>query len=245
MAFYNCLLIDSDGTLLDFDAAEQTAFYNTMEHFSLPCQEQTLALYKLINKELWAAHERGEIKQSALLVKRFEALLEKLGATGNAAEINAAYLDNLSLGSSIIEGADEMLAKVSEVATIAVITNGIDKVQHARFSKSDIGKYVDAIYVSERVGSAKPQRKIFDVALSELGVSNRKKVLVVGDSLTADIKGGINAELDTCWCNFADLENNTDIKPTHTINNYDELLRIVMEEEELENVTSGEKRHKL
>ncbi|MEG0340390.1 MAG: HAD-IA family hydrolase, partial [Oscillospiraceae bacterium] len=101
------------------------------------------------------------------------------------------------------------------------------------------------VYVSERVGAAKPQRKMFDVALAELGVDNRKKVLVIGDSLRADVRGGINAGLDTCWCNFGNIENDTGIKPTHTVRGYEELMRVIMEEEELENVGSSEKRHRV
>ncbi|MEG0616736.1 MAG: HAD-IA family hydrolase, partial [Oscillospiraceae bacterium] len=143
------------------------------------------------------------------------------------------------------QGADELLCELAEVATIAVVTNGIEKVQNARFKASGLDKYVDAIYVSERVGAAKPQRKMFDVALAELGVDNRKKVLVIGDSLRADVRGGINAGLDTCWCNFGNIENDTGIKPTHTVRGYEELMRVIMEEEELENVGSSEKRHRV
>lgn len=245
MAFYNCLLIDSDGTLLDFDTAEETAFYNTMQHFNLPYTQDTFLLYREINNALWASLEDGKIRQDKLLIERFRVLLDKLGEKGNAIDINKFYLDNLSLGGSIIQGADELLCELAEVATIAVVTNGIEKVQNARFKASGLDKYVDAIYVSERVGAAKPQRKMFDVALAELGVDNRKKVLVIGDSLRADVRGGINAGLDTCWCNFGNIENDTGIKPTHTVRGYEELMRVIMEEEELENVGSSEKRHRV
>ncbi|MEG0763241.1 MAG: YjjG family noncanonical pyrimidine nucleotidase [Oscillospiraceae bacterium] len=245
MAFYNCLLIDSDGTLLDFDTAEETAFYNTMQHFDLPYTQDTFLLYREINNALWASLEDGKIRQDKLLIERFRVLLDKLGEKGNAIDINKFYLDNLSLGGSTIQGADELLCELAEVATIAVVTNGIEKVQNARFKASGLDKYVDAVYVSERVGAAKPQRKMFDVALAELGVDNRKKVLVIGDSLRADVRGGINAGLDTCWCNFGNIENDTGIKPTHTVRGYEELMRVIMEEEELENVGSSEKRHRV
>ncbi|MEG0340149.1 MAG: noncanonical pyrimidine nucleotidase, YjjG family, partial [Oscillospiraceae bacterium] len=136
MAFYNCLLIDSDGTLLDFDTAEETAFYNTMQHFDLPYTQDTFLLYREINNALWASLEDGKIRQDKLLIERFRVLLDKLGEKGNAIDINKFYLDNLSLGGSTIQGADELLCELAEVATIAVVTNGIEKVQNARFKAS-------------------------------------------------------------------------------------------------------------
>ena len=101
-------------------------------------------------------------------------------------------------------------------------------------------------FVSGRVGATKPARKIFDTALNTLGIENRKKVLMIGDSLKADIAGGTGAGIDTCWCNFrgAVLPEGAP-QPTYTIQGYEELLRIVMEEEELANAGSKEKRHQL
>ncbi|MFQ9679928.1 MAG: HAD-IA family hydrolase [Ruthenibacterium lactatiformans] len=102
------------------------------------------------------------------------------------------------------------------------------------------------MFVSGRVGATKPARKIFDTALNTLGIENRKKVLMIGDSLKADIAGGTGAGIDTCWCNFrgAVLPEGAP-QPTYTIQGYEELLRIVMEEEELANAGSKEKRHQL
>ena len=95
---------------------------------------------------------------------------------------------------------------------------------------------MDGVYISEKVGAAKPSPKLLDYAIRDLGLTNRSRVLMVGDDLLADIKGGINAGIDTCWVNFANEENKTGIQPKYTVHSYEELYRIVMEPEELENV---------
>lgn len=244
MAHYNCLLMDVDGTLLDFRAAEYAAIRDTLVQYELPVSEESIDAYHKINETLWAALERGELRQEKLVVQRFEKLLAALGAKGDAVKMNDYYLTQLSTGADLLPGADEMLEELAEVATIAIVTNGVERVQLGRLERSGIGKYCDAVFVSSRVGASKPARRIFDVALDTLGIENRKRVLVVGDSLKADIGGGNKAGLDTCWCNFDDvpLPDNAPA-PTFTIRGYEELLRIVMEEEELANAGSKEKRH--
>lgn len=246
MAFYNCLLFDLDGTLLDFGAAEQAAIHNTLQHFELPDTQETVDAYLAINTALWAALERGEVRQEKLVVQRFEKLLAQLGAEGDAVQMNDYYLTQLSLGADAVPDAEDTLKELAEVATLAVVSNGIERVQTGRLERSGLGELMDAVFISGRIGAAKPARKIFDTALSTLGIENREKVLVVGDSLKADVAGGAAAGLATCWCNFADAPEPADgPKPDHIIHHIDELLPIVMEEEELENVGNKERRHQV
>ena len=93
----------------------------------------------------------------------------------------------------------DVLRELSEVATLAVVTNGFDRVQSRRVRESGILDFVEDVFVSEKMDSEKPNRKIFDAALRALGVENREHVLMVGDSLSSDVQGGVNAGLDTCW----------------------------------------------
>ena len=147
-----------------------------------------------------------------------------------------------------LESAQLVVISISaqELRALAVVSNGVEKVQAGRLEKSGLGRFFDGVFVSGRVGATKPARKIFDTALNTLGIENRKKVLMIGDSLKADIAGGTGAGIDTCWCNFrgAVLPEGAP-QPTYTIQGYEELLRIVMEEEELANAGSKEKRHQL
>lgn len=246
MAYYHCLLFDVDGTLLDFHASEDAAIRETLAYYSLPNDEAAIARYRAINDDLWAALERGEIRQEKLVVQRFATLLQEFGAQGDPVKINDRYLTTLSEHAETFSGATDALRELAEVTTLAIVSNGVERVQMGRLERSGIGDLFDGIFISSRVGASKPSRRIFDYALDKLGVDNRAKVLVIGDSLKADIAGGNNAGLATCWCNFL----NTDLpesaaKPTYIIQNYDELLHIVMEEEELANVGNPDRRHRL
>ncbi|MBC5580247.1 noncanonical pyrimidine nucleotidase, YjjG family [Anaerofilum sp. BX8] len=240
MAHYNCMLIDLDNTLLDFDAAEASAIAATLAHFELPGDAQTIAEYRAINEKLWREFERGSIKKERLLTLRFSKLLNHLGRQGSPAKINDYYLGELAKGAQILPGADEFLADVEDYVTVGIITNGAQKAQMGRLEASGIGAFADGVFISEKLGVAKPDKRFVNIALEKLGVSNRKKVLVVGDSLAADIKCGAAAGLDTCWCNFREQENDTGIQPTYTVRGFEELKTVILEQEELDHV--GEKK---
>lgn len=203
MAYYHCLLFDLDGTLLDFGAAEDAAIHETLAYYGFAQPQEAVDAYKQINSALWAALERGEVRQEKLVVQRFEKLLADFGVQGDAVAMNDHYLTRLSERADVYPGAREVLQELAEVATLAVVTNGVDRVQAGRLQRSGLAPYFDGVFVSSRVGASKPARKIFDRALSTLGVENREKVLMIGDSLKADIAGAQNAGLAACWCDYA------------------------------------------
>ena len=145
--------------------------------------------------------------------------------------VNRFYFSQLSQFGVAFPEAKDFLEEIAEVATIAAATNGVERVQKSRFISSGLAVYADELFVSERIGVAKPAARFFQTALKELGVNNNARVLVVGDSLNADIKGGINAKLDTCWVNFDEIENPTDIKPKYTVTSYEQLKEIIYGED--------------
>ena len=166
-------------------------------------------------------------------------------------QINRQLWDSLAKGelnrsklfADLMPGALTALEELGEVATLAIVSNGAAQVQESRIAASGIGRFMDGVYISEKVGAAKPSPKLLDYAIRDLGLTNRSRVLMVGDDLLADIKGGINAGIDTCWVNFANEENKTGIQPKYTVHSYEELYRVVMEPEELENVGVRNRRH--
>lgn len=243
-ANYNCLLFDVDGTLLDFCAAEREAITGTLQAFDLPHDEETAMLFSQINALLWQALEKGQIRKDKLAVKRFTQLLQQLGAQGDAIRMNNDYMTRLSSGAQPFPGAQELLAELAEFATLAVVSNGNQKVQMSRLEKSGLLPYFDDIFVSEKLGVTKPNPKFFEQALKRLGIKNKSRVLVIGDSLAADIKGGNNAKLDTCWCNWNREELPPDApQPTYTTHSYEQLKVIAVGEEELKLAATREKRH--
>ena len=241
MAYYPCLLLDADGTVLDFEAAERKAFAETMEHFEIPATNETLETYMKINKELWTALENGKIKKDKLMAQRFTKLLQAIGVQGNGVEMNRYYLDQLGTHADVLPGALEAMDELAEVATLAIVSNGVEHVQTSRLENSGIARYMDGIYISERVGAEKPNRRLFDTAIRQLGIENPKHVLVVGDSLNADIRGGKNAGLATCWCNFNSDEDSPEAD--YTVHSWQQLYELVMEPEELENLGQKNRKH--
>lgn len=243
MARYYCILFDVDNTLLDFDAAENKALMETLDAYGIAPDAEVMDQYRQINSKLWKQLEKGEIRREKIMSERFGRLLRALGARGDGAEMNRCYLNQLSQHPDMIPGAMNVLDELAEVATLAVVSNGMQMVQKRRVQESGIIRYMEDVFVSEEVGCDKPNRKFFDFALRELGVENRANVLVVGDSLSSDILGGINAGLDTCWYNPDGAENNSNVKPTYEIRNLEQLYQIVMEEYELANLGSKNRKH--
>lgn len=243
MAKYNCIMMDIDNTLLDFDAAERKALLETLQQFSLPCDEAAVSRYHEINSSLWGELNKGKIRRDKLVVERFDRFVKEIGAAAKATELNRAYTEHLATHADVIPGAEEALQELAEVATMIAVSNGTESVERGRLKLSGFEKYFDDIFVSEAVGVSKPNPKIFQMAMRKLGIEHSDKVLVVGDSLSADIQGGVNAGLDTCWVNMNGLENESGLTPTYEVKALRELYPIVMEEDELQNVGLKNRKH--
>ena len=246
MAKYYCILFDADNTLLDFDTAEQKALTETLVQYKIEPSNETVQKYREINEELWRQLEKGQIRRDKLMNERFTRFLKEIGVSGNGAEMTRFYLNQLAGHPDLMPGnVMDVLRELAEVATMAIVTNGFDKVQSRRVQESGIAAYMEDVFVSERTDSEKPNRKIFDTALRTLGVENREHVLVVGDSLVSDMQGGINAGLDTCWLNRNHAENPGQVNPTYEIDSLEQLYPIVMEPDELARVGQKNRRHQV
>ena len=246
MAKYYCILFDADNTLLDFDAAESKALAETLAQYGIEPSHETVQTYRAINEGLWRQLEKGQIRREKLMNERFTRFLKEIGAQGNGAEMNRYYLNQLSTHPDLMPGnVLDVLRELAEVATMAIVTNGFDKVQSRRVQESGVAAFMEEVFVSERAESEKPNRKIFDTALRTLGVENRAHVLVVGDSLRSDIQGGANAGLDTCWLNRSHSENPGQVSPTYEIVALEQLYPIVTEQDELARVRMRNRRHQL
>ncbi len=197
---YNTVLFDADGTLLDFKRSESEAVRNTMSSFGIVPNDVLVNKYSEINDGLWKALERGEIEKSVLLYHRFELFCEHFGYNCDAKEMAKSYMENLSKMSYLIEGAEELCEKLYGKVKMYIVTNGVEYIQKGRFSKCPITKYFDDIFISGVIGFEKPDINYF-IKVEELIGFDKGKTLIVGDSLSSDIKGGLNYGIDTCWYN--------------------------------------------
>ncbi|WP_027631445.1 YjjG family noncanonical pyrimidine nucleotidase [Clostridium hydrogeniformans] len=225
---YDIIMFDADDTLFDFKKSEREAFKNTMGEFNIEYDENYhLNIYKDINRVIWKELEEGLITQKKLKVERFKRLSYRLKVKFDEEKFAESYMNHLSYASYVYEDSIGLLEELHKNNRLIIITNGLKKVQDNRIKKSTIAKYFEYIVVSEEVKISKPDPKIFEHTLNNISYTDKSKVLMVGDSLTSDIQGGINFGIDTCWFNPEKIVNTTEIKPTYEIANLIELKSIL------------------
>lgn len=224
---YRWLLFDADGTLFDYDKAEEGALRRTFEQFGWAYRSGYAETYREINARLWASFEQGQTAAARLRTSRFELLFDALDLPGDAEAFSSSYLENLSQGTDLIDGAEEVVRTLYGKVGLALITNGFAEVQRPRLARSALRSYFSDPVISEEVGAAKPDSRIFDVVFQRMAGPSKADVLMVGDSLVSDIQGGNNYGIDTCWFNPLSKPNSLDVKANYEIEHLSELLNLV------------------
>ena len=227
---YKVILFDADETLFDFKKAEREAFKNTMIDFGVDYDEDYhFNTYEEINSAIWKELEQGLITQQKLKVERFRRFIDKIEMNFDANEFASTYMKYLGDGSFLFEGAIELIEDLSKKYTLSIVTNGLTVVQEKKTKKSITAKYFNDIVISEEIGIAKPHPDIFEHAINNLGEFNKDEILMIGDNLSSDIKGGINYNIDTCWYNPNKVENKTDLVPTYEMADYNEIRSLLLD----------------
>ena len=199
---YTSLFLDLDNTLLDFNKAEAHAIRQVLDAHGLPSDESAVKTYSSINKSFWESFERGEIPKNAIFTGRFKRLLEVFGREGDPSALSAEYCNALAAGYFTVEGAFEILDYLRQKGyRLYAATNGLSATQNRRIKGSGLAPYFDRGFVSEDSGYQKPEKEYFDYVVSQIPETDRAKMLIIGDSQSSDILGGINAGIDTCWFN--------------------------------------------
>lgn len=202
MKKYTTLLFDADETLLDFQKDETAAIMGILDYCSVEKSEKNIATYKKVNKSLWKSIEKGEIDKETLKKIRFSLFFKEIGYTSNEDpfKTNERYLSYLASGGSLLSGARELLDELhDEGYDMYIVTNGIEKTQKQRLTKAGIIDYFNGIFVSEAIGYQKPRKEYFSYVLSHINERDISKVLLIGDSLTSDILGAVNAGIPCAW----------------------------------------------
>ncbi len=223
---YTWFLLDADGTLFDYDTAEATALEATFAQVGHPFEPQYAAAYKQINERIWREFELCRISSAQLRTKRFEELFEAINSDAEPQSFSERYLRNLAESAQLIDGAEDVVRRLSKKVKLLIITNGLTDVQRSRFAKSTIREYFAGMVISEEVGAAKPDGRILDEAFVRMGNPDKSDVLMVGDSLTSDMRGGCDYGLDTCWFNPGHLPRDPSLDIRYEITDLRELINI-------------------
>ena len=195
------LLLDLDDTILDFHKAEHIALSKTLRSLGLEPTEEVLGRYSVINKAHWERLEKKELTRPQVLLGRFETLFKEYGIEVDPAECAGLYEENLSIGHYFLPGAEEALEVLSKKYKLYLVSNGTAKVQAGRLKSANISHYFEIIFVSQEIGADKPDIAYFEKVFARIEGFQKEKSIIVGDSLTSDIQGGINAGIRTCWVN--------------------------------------------
>ena len=226
---YEWLLFDADGTLFDYEAAERQALVRTFEQAQLPYGPDVLACYQEINAQLWRDLEDGKTTAERVKVDRFAQLLSglPLAAFPNVADFSARYLVNLGDCTHLIPDAEIVLQRAGLRAHLALITNGLATVQRSRLAKSGMADCFEAVIISEEVGVAKPDPRYFEVAFEQMGYPPKELALVIGDSLTSDMRGANLYGVDACWFNPDGRPREPGVKVRYEIRRLRDLLGLI------------------
>ncbi|MFC6255115.1 YjjG family noncanonical pyrimidine nucleotidase [Secundilactobacillus hailunensis] len=226
---YQTLLFDIDDTLLNFQAAEKQALEGLFRELKLPLSQTTYDFYHAENLALWQQFELGKISKPKLLVKRFTTLFTHLGITTgiDGQQMEQRYRYYLGQGHEPMPQAPEVLNDLSQKHDLYVVTNGVAKTQQKRLSEAHIDHFFTDVFISELVGAQKPARAFFQRVTADIQSYEPAQTIVIGDSLTSDIKGAAGFGLDSVWFNPTHQPNQTTIKPTYEIDQLEKLETIV------------------
>ena len=221
------IFLDLDDTILDFHAGERAAITATLMHFGTAPTTDKITLYRSVNRECWEALERGEMTREEVLVKRFEIFFANLGNDIRAEEVQHFYERQLAESDIFIDGALDLLESLHGKYNLYITSNGTAFVQDRRIEKTGLSRYFDGIFISERIGFNKPSREYFDACFDRMENKSREETIILGDSLTSDILGGINAGIHTCHITGGKNFEYSDIVPENSINTPLEFLGIL------------------
>ena len=224
------ILWDIDGTILNFQSAAENSLKNTFRKFGYgEITDELLHMYEEINDVYWCKLEKGEITKEKLLVERFVEFFTKIGVeTTRVKEFNQAYLNGLLDTVVFMPEAYETVKKLHPQYKQYIVTNGVKELQRKKIAKAHIEEFFDGIFISDEIGYEKPHIEFFNYVFDRIPTKNPDEVIIIGDSLTSDIAGGIRAGIHTCWYHPSNEENHSDVKPEFTITShlaFQELLK--------------------
>ena len=221
------VFFDIDDTLLDFHKAEAVAIKQTFTEMGIEPTDELIKLYSKINLSQWKLLEKGEITRPKLLTRRFDILYSQLGLNISSEKTQEIYEEYLSRGAYFLEGAEELLKELCDKYALYVVSNGTAYVQNRRIAILGIAKYFREIFISEYIGFDKPSAEFFNACFEKIPDLNKQESIIVGDSLTSDILGGINAGLKTCWYNPHMAPKNSEISADYEIQKLSQLPKLL------------------
>jgi 2-haloacid dehalogenase len=224
----NILFLDLDDTILDFRRSEDFALRKTLTELNIAPTDEMVSLYSRINDACWKKLERGEMTREQVLTGRFALFFEEIGVAGDPEDTWDRYRENIASTGFLLDGAIDLLEELRQTYDLYAASNGTATIQDRRIANAGIAPYFKEIFISQRVGYNKPDKRFFDLCFEKIPNFDKSRAVMVGDSLTSDIKGGKNAGLTTVWYNAHNKRADGDIVPDYEVTSLD-MLPLVLE----------------
>lgn len=226
------VFLDLDDTILDFHKAEHLALSKSLKELGITPRPDMLNRYSEINLWHWKQLELGRLTRNEVLIGRYRRLFEEFELDASAEDAQALYEHNLSIGHYFMPGAEELLEKLHGKYRLYIASNGTATVQHSRIKSANLARYFDDIFISQEIGADKPSHEFFERAFEKIPDARKSETVIMGDSLTSDIRGGENFGIETIWFNPKHKENYTlttenPVHPSYEIDVLSEILNII------------------
>ena len=217
------LFLDMDDTILDFHKAERIAVSKTFASLGLEPTQEVVDRYHVVNQLHWQMLERGELTREQVVVQRFAALFDELGVDIDAVKCMETYENLLCVGHYFMPGAEEALKALSSKYRLFLASNGTAKVQASRIKSANLAPWFEQIFVSQDIGANKPSPLYYERCFARIPGFEVSRAMMVGDSLTSDMRGGLNMGMHTCWVNPEHRPRNPEIPVEYEIAGLGEL----------------------
>lgn len=225
---YDVILWDVDGTLLDFSYSQRLSISKCLEEIGVIPTEEMIESYSAINEGWWKRLEKGEVTKAELLTGRFIDLFAKYEiAYEDVAVFRTRYETYLGEIFKYIDNSIEICKALKGRVRQFVVTNGVTAPQMSKLKRAGFFDIMEDIFISEQLGAPKPQKAFFDRVFEKIPEVERERILIVGDSLSSDIRGGNNAGIDTCWYNPKGEMNELGVITDYVIYDLKDVIRIV------------------
>ena len=224
---FKTILLDADDTIFDFDACAREAIFAAFGNHKYPMDEHIFEIYKIINTDLWNQFEQGKITRETVIYSRFGLLFNKMGIEDDGIAFEDEFQELLGMQHFMIPEAQQIVEYLYKKYDLYIVTNGVTATQLRRFRESGIDQYMKRIFISEETGYQKPMKEYFDYCFERIESFEADKTIIIGDSLSSDMKGGNNAGIATCWYNPKHLQKNPEIKIDYEIVDIKDLYHLL------------------
>ena len=223
------ILLDVDNTLIDFNKSAEWSMRKCFEEYNLEMTDEVIPTFHRINDELWHRIEKGTITKPQLHKIRWQTIFDELGIKADGPSFEEKFIKYVPQAGIPVEGAKELLDFLYEKYIICYASNSSKDQQMIKLTKADMLKYADHLFISDEIGVAKPAKEYFEECLRRLSPLKKEEVILIGDSLTADIEGGVNFGIKTIWFDYLKKGKAEGIIPDYTVTKLEEIKSLLLD----------------